>query len=71
VHLSTDAPLGTALVFNANELARVFVRSDLTIDFSASHGDYFQRNIRAARAEERIALAVRRPSAAVSVTGLA
>lgn len=70
VHVTTDAPLGTALVLNASEAARVYLREDIRVDMGMS-GDGFQRNIRAARVETRLALAVRRPAAVVSVTGLA
>lgn len=69
VMLTTDAPLGTALVLNAPETARVYLRSDIRVDFGTT-GDFFQRNIQAIRAETRLAFAVRRPSAVVSVTGL-
>ena len=69
VMLTTDVPLGTALVLNAAEAARVYLRSDVRVDFGTT-GDLWQRNITAIRAEERLALAVRRPAAVVSVTAL-
>jgi HK97 family phage major capsid protein len=69
VILTTDIPLGTALVMNADELARVFARTPIQISWGTA-GDQFQRNIISVIAEERLAFGVRRPSAAVSVTAL-
>ena len=63
-------PLGTALVLKAPEAARVYLRSDIRVDFGTT-GDLFQRNVQAVVAEERLAFAVRKPAAVVSVTGLA
>jgi hypothetical protein len=40
------------------------------VEASNSHADYFQRNLTAIRAEERLALAVYRPGAFGAVTGL-
>ena len=47
----------------------MYLRSDIRVDFGTT-GDFWQRNIQAIRAETRLALAVRRPAAVVSVTGL-
>lgn len=69
VYLSTDMPLGTGLVMNATEAAKVYLRQDITVDVGYT-GVGFTTNVTAIRAEERIAFAVRRPAAAVSVTAL-
>ncbi|CAN5120541.1 phage major capsid protein [soil metagenome] len=69
LHVTTDVPLGTGLVMNAPELATVYGRSPVEVEYGTV-GDQFQRNIKSMRVEERIAFAVTRPSAAVSVTGL-
>lgn len=57
---------GTALVGTSNA-AQVWRRGGLSVDASNSHSDYFQRNLVAIRAEERLALAVYRPSAFTEV----
>jgi HK97 family phage major capsid protein len=59
---------GTALVGSFREGAQVFRRSGLTVEASNSHSDYFVKNLTAIRAEERLALAVYRPSAFTTVT---
>jgi HK97 family phage major capsid protein len=69
IHLSTDVPLGTGLIMDARELATVYGRTPITVEYGTVN-DQFQRNIVSIRAEERLAFAVKRPSAAVSVTGL-
>jgi HK97 family phage major capsid protein len=61
---------GTALVGSFGQAAQVFRRSGLSVEASNSHASYFASNITAIRAEERLALAVYRPSAFVKVTGL-
>ena len=69
IHLSTDVPAGTGLILNARELATVYNRTPITVEYGTV-GDQFQRNVVSIRAEERLAFAVTRPAAAVSVTAL-
>jgi HK97 family phage major capsid protein len=69
VSLTTDVPVGTALVMNAAEVGKVYLRSDVRVD-SGVTGDMFQRNVSALRAETRLAFGVRRPASAVTVTAL-
>jgi HK97 family phage major capsid protein len=69
IHLSTDIPAGTGLVLNAPEAATVYVRQDVQVKVGTS-GDQWQRNLRSFIAEERLAFAVKRPSAVLSVTAL-
>lgn len=52
---------GAALVGAFSTAAQVFRRSGLTVEASNSHEDFFQKNLTAIRAEERLALAVYRP----------
>jgi HK97 family phage major capsid protein len=59
---------GTALIGAFRQGAQVFRRSGLTVEASNSHEDFFRRNLTAIRAEERLALAVYRPSAFTTVT---
>jgi HK97 family phage major capsid protein len=61
---------GTALVGAFKTGAQLFRHGPLRVDISNSHADYFIRNMLAIRAEERVALAVYRPSAFGLVTGL-
>jgi HK97 family phage major capsid protein len=61
---------GTALVGSFSQAAAVYRRGGLSVEASNSHSDYFQRNLTAIRAEERIGLAVFRPAAFTKVTGL-
>jgi HK97 family phage major capsid protein len=70
VYLTTDITLNTGLVVNAPECAIVYNRQPVTVEASESHADFFQKNIRAFRAGERIGFGVKRPLAAVSVTAL-
>jgi HK97 family phage major capsid protein len=69
IHVSSDVPAGTGLVVNAGQAATVYVRRDIQVQVGTS-GDQWQRNLRAFIAEERLALAVKRPGAIVSVTDL-
>jgi hypothetical protein len=64
IHLSTDV-----LVLNARALATVYDRQQVTVEYGTI-GDQFQRNVVSTSAEERLAFAVARPAAAVSVTAL-
>lgn len=49
---------------------QIFRKGGLTVEASNSHAYYFQRNLTAIRAEERLALAIYRPGAFGTVTGL-
>jgi HK97 family phage major capsid protein len=70
LHVTTDIAAGTGLVMNSAEAARVYLRSDVRVEIATEHGEFFRSNLRAIVAEERLTLAVRRPSAIVKVTGL-
>jgi HK97 family phage major capsid protein len=54
---------GTAVVGAFNTAAQVFRRGGLSVEASNSHASYFTTNLTAIRAEERLVLAVYRPSA--------
>jgi predicted rRNA methylase YqxC with S4 and FtsJ domains len=54
---------------NAAEAAKVHLREDVKVDVGYS-ATGFTTNVTAIRAEERLALAVRRPTMVVSVTAL-
>ncbi len=60
---------GTALVGDFSK-AVLWDREQATVTATDSHADFFIRNLVAILAEERVAFAVTRPSAFVSVTGL-
>ena len=62
VRVTANAVLNTALV-GAFNLAQVYRRSGIDIAISTENEDYFLKNKVAVRAEERLALAVYRPSA--------
>lgn len=57
---------GTALI-GTTSAAQVWRKGGLSVEASNSHADYFQRNLIAIRAEERLALAVYRPTAFTEV----
>jgi len=61
---------GTALVGAFAQAAQVWRKGGLTVEASNSHADFFQRRQTAIRAEERVGLAVYRPGAFGTVTGL-
>lgn len=61
--------LHTALVGSFQQ-AMIFQRSGLTVEATNSHDDFFQKNLVAIRAEERLALAVFRPAAFHLITAL-
>jgi len=61
---------GTAIVGAFAQGGQIFRKGGLTVEASNSHSDYFQRNQTAIRAEERLALAIYRPAAFGTVTGL-
>jgi HK97 family phage major capsid protein len=60
----------TALVGAFAQAAQVFRKGGIRVEASNSHQDFFIKNLVAIRAEERLALAVYRPSAFGTVTGL-
>jgi HK97 family phage major capsid protein len=60
----------TALVGAFRTAAQVYRRNNLTVEASNSHADFFQKNLTAIRAEQRLALAVYRPNAFHAVTAL-
>jgi len=60
---------GTALVGDFRK-AVLWDREQATVTMTDSHADFFIRNLVAILAEERLAFAVTRPSAFVTVTGL-
>jgi HK97 family phage major capsid protein len=62
---------GTALVGAFTPFAQIFRREGVTVTLSTEHSTYFVENKVAVLAEERLALAVYRPAAFCSVTGLA
>lgn len=70
VTLTTVISEGTALVGAFRSAAQVFRRSDLSLEVSNSHADFFQYNKLAIRVEERLALVVFRPAALCTVTGI-
>jgi HK97 family phage major capsid protein len=61
---------GTALVGAFQQAAQVFRKGGIRVEASNSHQDFFIKNLVAIRAEERLALAVYRPAAFGTVTGL-
>jgi HK97 family phage major capsid protein len=60
----------TSLVGAFKQAAQVFRKGGIRVEASNSHQDYFIKNLVAIRAEERLALAVYRPGAFGTVTGL-
>jgi HK97 family phage major capsid protein len=54
---------GTAVVGAFRQGGAVYRRGGLTVEASNSHSDFFQKNLTALRAEERLVLAIYRPSA--------
>jgi HK97 family phage major capsid protein len=60
----------TALVGAFGTMAQVFYRNGLTVEASNGYNDYFQKNLTAIRAEQRLALAVYRPQAFHAITAL-
>ncbi|MGN6589499.1 MAG: phage major capsid protein [Sphingomicrobium sp.] len=61
---------GEAIVGAFKQAAQIFRKGGITVEASNSHADYFQRGLTAIRAEERLGLAVYRPGAFGTVTGL-
>ncbi|POX92233.1 phage major capsid protein [Mycobacterium kansasii] len=66
---TTACPAGTALVLDTQKLGFVALRQNLEI-YSGFTNDDFQRNINRWAVEERLNLAVERPSAVLNITGL-
>lgn len=60
----------TSLVGAFAQGGQVFRKGGITVEASNSHADYFQKNLTALRAEERLALAIYRPGAFGLVTNL-
>lgn len=60
----------TVLVGAFAASAQVFRRGGLTVEASNSHSDFFQKNLTAIRAEERLGLAVYRPAGFCTITGM-
>jgi HK97 family phage major capsid protein len=67
---TTQEPENTALVGAFRPHAQVFQREGITITISTEHSTYFVENKIAILAEERLALAVYRPTAFCTVTGV-
>ncbi len=69
---TTKCTLGTALVGNFNEAARIYLRQAPVVDVAPNGGGTveFISNQTLVRAEERLALAVQRPTSLISITGL-
>lgn len=61
---------GTSLVGDFRNFSELVMRSGMAVKVSDSHSDYFIKNKQAIRAEIRAALAVYRPAAFCTVTGI-
>jgi hypothetical protein len=70
IRQTTAMTAGTALVGAFRPHAEIFRRQGVTITLSTEHSTFFIENKVAILAEERVALAVYRPSAFATVTGL-
>lgn len=70
VRKTTGMPQNTALVGAFRPHAQLFRRSGIDITVSTEHSTYFVENKVAILAEERVALAVYRPAAFATVTGI-
>jgi HK97 family phage major capsid protein len=70
VAVSFGTAANSAVVGAFAQGGQIFRKGGLTVEASNSHADYFQRNLTAIRAEERLALAIYRPGAFGAVTGL-
>jgi hypothetical protein len=68
VAISSVVGAGTALLGSFGQAAHVWRRGGVRVEASNSHADFFQHDLTAIRAEERLALGVFRPF--VQVTGL-
>lgn len=70
IRTTTAATEGTAIVGAFRTMAQIFEREGVVVTASTEHSTYFIENKVAILAETRLALAVYRPSAFVTVTGL-
>jgi HK97 family phage major capsid protein len=70
VDVTPSIVAGTALTGAFQTQAQVFANGGLRVEASNSHQDFFIKNLVAIRAEERLALAVYRPAAFGTATGL-
>lgn len=70
VRQTTGMTENTALVGAFRPDAQIFRREGITVTISTEHSDYFVYNKIAILAEERLALAIYRPKAFCSVTGI-
>lgn len=70
IRVTTTRTEGTAIVGAFRTMAQIFEREGVTVTASTEHSTYFIENKVAILAETRLALAVYRPSAFVTVTGL-
>ena len=70
VRQTTAQTENTGLVGAFRPFAQIFRRTGIELAVSDSHDNFFIYNKLAVRAEERVALAVYRPSAFCTVTGL-
>lgn len=68
--VTTAIPQGTALVGAGKQGATLYRKGGVRVEATNSNEDDFVHNRVTVRGEERVALAVRRPSAFVKVTGL-
>jgi HK97 family phage major capsid protein len=71
VALTSAMPVNSALVGAFRTASQIFRKGGLRVETSNSHASFFVENKLAVRAEERLALAVYRPSAFGICTGLA
>lgn len=69
VIVTTAIAAGTILIGAFRQGGQIFRRRGLTIEASNGYNDYFQKNLTAIRAEERLALVTYRPSAFYKLTG--
>lgn len=70
VAVSPALAANSAVVGAFAQGGQIFRKGGITVEASNSHADYFQRGVTAIRAEERLALAIYRPGAFGTVTGL-
>lgn len=70
VLVTANMTVGSALLGAFADAAAVYRKSGINVEATNSHSTWFLDNITAIRAEERLALAVYRPSAFTVVTGL-
>jgi HK97 family phage major capsid protein len=70
IRITTAQAEGTAIVGAFSTMAQIFEREGITVTASTEHSTYFVENKVAILAETRLALAVYRPAAFATVTGL-